>query len=204
MCHHPFSKGNRRYLPHKKDLLLGPTRFLCTQDLRDLVAINKVFLSPLGTHKGFLGQWTQGHLTKRYINTLLLQSTGRYINCIRATLYRACEYFVAENYDLTTAYAQLCRYPYNSDEKRRQDLIEHRKIKNAPPRRLWDLHANRVVPYWVAIKFPWAMSHPWVDEKDVKRVMTPINGYEWPVPIPKDADLDLIRIEMPNLGAEYV
>ncbi len=48
------------------------------------------------------------------------------------------------------------------------------------------------------------MSHAWVDEKDVTRVMTPINGYEWPVPIPKDADLDLIRIEMPNLGAEYV
>ncbi|PBK94086.1 hypothetical protein ARMGADRAFT_1164882 [Armillaria gallica] len=34
--------------------------------------------------------------------------------------------------------------------------------------------------------------------------MTPINGYEWPVPIPKDANLDLIRIEMLNLGAEYV
>ncbi len=33
--------------------------------------------------------------------------------------------------------------------------------------------------------------------------MTPINGYEWPVPMPKDANLDLIRIEMLNLGAEY-
>ncbi len=35
-------------------------------------------------------------------------------------------------------------------------------------------------------------------------VRTPINGKEWPVPIPKDADLNLIRIEMLNLGAEYV
>ncbi|SJL16915.1 uncharacterized protein ARMOST_20447 [Armillaria ostoyae] len=130
-------------------------------------------------------------------------------------LYRACEYFVGENYDLGTAYAHLRRYPYNfnidrhvtarkSDEKRRQDLVEHRKIKNAPPRRVWDLYANRVVPYWVAIKFPWAMSHAWVADTDLKRVMTPINGYEWPVPMPKDADLDLIRIEMLNLGAEYV
>ncbi|SJL02769.1 uncharacterized protein ARMOST_06105 [Armillaria ostoyae] len=33
--------------------------------------------------------------------------------------------------------------------------------------------------------------------------MTPINGYEWPVPMPKDANLDLIRIEMLNLGAQY-
>ncbi|PBK99606.1 hypothetical protein ARMGADRAFT_881935, partial [Armillaria gallica] len=32
---------------------------------------------------------------------------------------------------------------------------------------------------------------------------TPINGCEWPVPIPKGANLDLIRIEMLNLGLEY-
>ncbi|KAK0506578.1 hypothetical protein EDD18DRAFT_1059371, partial [Armillaria luteobubalina] len=32
---------------------------------------------------------------------------------------------------------------------------------------------------------------------------TPINGYEWPVPIPKGASLDLIRIKMLNLGVEY-
>ncbi|KAK0435744.1 hypothetical protein EV421DRAFT_2039016 [Armillaria borealis] len=130
-------------------------------------------------------------------------------------LYRACKYFVAQDYDLGTAYAQLRRYPYNfnidrhvtarkSDEKRRQDLVEHRKIKNSPPRCVWDLYANRVVPYWVAIRFPWAMSHAWVDDTDLKRVMSSINGYEWPVPIPKDADLDLIRIEMLNLCAEYI
>ncbi|PBK79933.1 hypothetical protein ARMGADRAFT_865002, partial [Armillaria gallica] len=34
-------------------------------------------------------------------------------------------------------------------------------------------------------------------------VTTPINGSEWPVPIPKDANLDLIRIEMLNQGSEY-
>ncbi len=34
-------------------------------------------------------------------------------------------------------------------------------------------------------------------------VMTPINGKEWPVPIPKDASLELIRIEMLNLGLLY-
>ncbi len=35
-------------------------------------------------------------------------------------------------------------------------------------------------------------------------VQTPINGKEWPVHIPKDVDLNLIRIEMLNLGAEYM
>ncbi|KAK0482864.1 hypothetical protein EDD18DRAFT_1011430, partial [Armillaria luteobubalina] len=54
------------------------------------------------------------------------------------------------------------------------------------------------------IKYPWVMLHAWVADDDLKRVMTLINGYEWPVPIPKDAYLDLIRIEMLNLGMEYV
>ncbi len=43
-----------------------------------------------------------------------------------------------------------------------------------------------------------------MDDKDLKHVWKPINGKKWPVPIPKDADLNLIRIEMLNLGAEYV
>lgn len=34
-------------------------------------------------------------------------------------------------------------------------------------------------------------------------VQTPINAYKWPVPIPKDTSLELIRIEMLKLGAEY-
>lgn len=34
-------------------------------------------------------------------------------------------------------------------------------------------------------------------------VATPINGDEWPVPVTKDVNFDLIRIEMVNAGAEY-
>ncbi|PBK85430.1 hypothetical protein ARMGADRAFT_973698, partial [Armillaria gallica] len=80
-----------------------------------------------------------------------------------------------------------------------------------PPRRVWVLYSNRVVPRWVAkweprlqTPVPWGISHAWMDEKDRSDSFTPINGSEWPVPIPKDAHLDLIRIEMLNLGAEYV
>ncbi len=43
-----------------------------------------------------------------------------------------------------------------------------------------------------------------MDENDRVDVWTSINGREWPVPIPKDANLDLIRIEMLNKGSEYV
>ncbi|SJL17318.1 uncharacterized protein ARMOST_20867 [Armillaria ostoyae] len=41
-----------------------------------------------------------------------------------------------------------------------------------------------------------AISHAWVDEKERMDVWTPINGRQWPVSIPKDADL--------NMGLEYV
>ncbi|KAK0224563.1 hypothetical protein EDD85DRAFT_778407, partial [Armillaria nabsnona] len=78
-----------------------------------------------------------------------------------------------------------------------------------PPRLVWDLYSNRVVPYWFmnlhshGPQRPRPISHAWMDEKDRTAMWTPINGYEWPVPIPKDADLNLIRIEMLNLGLEY-
>ncbi|PBK59658.1 hypothetical protein ARMSODRAFT_854658, partial [Armillaria solidipes] len=71
-------------------------------------------------------------------------------------------------------------------------------------RRVWDLYANRVVPSWATKKTPLGISHAWMDKRDRVDVWTPINRREWPVPIPKDANLDLIRIEMLNLGAEYV
>ncbi|PBK58427.1 hypothetical protein ARMSODRAFT_854319, partial [Armillaria solidipes] len=72
-----------------------------------------------------------------------------------------------------------------------------------PPRRIWDLCGNWVVPWWVARKYPWAISHAWMKEEDRVDVHTPINRCEWPVPMPKDANLDLIRIEMLNLDAQY-
>ncbi|SJL08931.1 uncharacterized protein ARMOST_12306 [Armillaria ostoyae] len=64
-------------------------------------------------------------------------------------------------------------------------------------------HCNRVVPSWITKERPTPISHAWVDEKDRVDVRTPINRKEWPVPMPKDADLNLIRIEMLNVGAEY-
>ncbi|KAK0499311.1 hypothetical protein EDD18DRAFT_1070048 [Armillaria luteobubalina] len=127
--------------------------------------------------------------------------------------------YIAQNVDFGTAYAYLhCRW-YDittieheltncekKDEEMRCNVLADGRITkpNVPPRRVWDLCANRVVPYWVVKCGQWAISHAWVYEKDRADVMTPINGYEWPVPMPKDADLDLIRIEMLNLGVDYV
>ncbi|KAK0216757.1 hypothetical protein EDD85DRAFT_431124 [Armillaria nabsnona] len=109
--------------------------------------------------------------------------------------------------DIWTVVDKLQIYEVKDQEKRQKALPDTRIINpKIPPRRVWDLYSNRVVPYWV-IQHPkqlWAISHAWMDENDRSDVSTPINGYQWPVPIPKGANLDLIRIEMLNLGAEYV
>ncbi len=113
--------------------------------------------------------------------------------------------FWCENIWTVVYNLQICEV---KDQEKRQKALPDTRIINPkmPPRRVWDLYSNRVVPYWV-IQRPkqlWAISHAWMDENDRSDVSTPINGYQWPVPIPKGANLDLIRIEMLNLGAEYV
>ncbi|PBK64831.1 hypothetical protein ARMSODRAFT_852274, partial [Armillaria solidipes] len=130
------------------------------------------------------------------------------------------EDFIERNYDFGTAYAllrpvwntensgniqdELCRRE-GKDRERRQKALEGNRIvdPNLTPRCVWDLCSNRVVPSWITEERPTPISHAWVDEKDREDKLTPINGKEWPVPIPKDADLNLIRIEMLNLGVEY-
>ncbi|SJL14950.1 uncharacterized protein ARMOST_18426 [Armillaria ostoyae] len=134
-------------------------------------------------------------------------------------IYSLLEVFLTQDLDFGTAYAHLRPFWYHDltdvkdelrireerDSMMREDVLVKKRIidKAVPPRRVWDLYSNRVVPWWVARQCAWAISHAWVEEKDRGNVLTPINGFEWPVPIPKDTNLDLIRIEMLNAGAEY-
>ncbi|PBK64636.1 hypothetical protein ARMSODRAFT_978889 [Armillaria solidipes] len=106
---------------------------------------------------------------------------------------------------------ELHRREKEDKERRQKALVGNRIIDpSVSPRHVWDLYSNRVLPSW-SCTFrdsgrAWGLSpisHAWADEKDHVDVWTPINGKEWPVPIPKDANLNLIRIEMLNLGIEY-
>ncbi len=149
------------------------------------------------------------------INTAL----GTSYTQLTGGVYSALEDCILKNYDFGTAYARLRPFWYESlttvvDElsnrevryrKVLQDVLAEDRIisTRVPPRRVWDLYSNRVVPYWVARQWPWGISHSWMDKEAREDVLTPINGREWPVPIPQDTSLDLIRIEMLNLGAEY-
>ncbi|SJL01418.1 uncharacterized protein ARMOST_04740 [Armillaria ostoyae] len=114
---------------------------------------------------------------------------------------------IVKNYDFGTAYGCL-RGVWNRNnectikdelrtreeqdkERRRKALAGDNLMKlTPPPRRVWDLCSNRVVPWWVGKnsewgKWPRPISHAWLDEKDRIDV------------------LDLIRIEMLNLGLTY-
>ncbi|KAK0462572.1 uncharacterized protein EV420DRAFT_1525669 [Desarmillaria tabescens] len=131
------------------------------------------------------------------------------------------EEYISNNYDFGTAYSYLRSVWFTNDwstiqdtlhmqeekdKERRQKAVVDGKIVDPymPPRCVWDLYSNRVVPSWIAKKRPLPISHAWLDEENRIAVYTPINGKEWPVPMPKSADLHLIRIEMLNLEAEYV
>ncbi|PBK79860.1 hypothetical protein ARMGADRAFT_101607 [Armillaria gallica] len=135
------------------------------------------------------------------------------------SLLKAC---ISKEYDFGTIYGYLrpiwfdCDLNYVKDSLRIFEATDLKIRKQAlvdgqiawqgltmAPRRVWDLFSNRVVPWWVALHTPWGISHAWLDISRRKKVDTPINGHQWPVPIPEDTNLDLIRIEMLNLGAEY-
>ncbi|KAK0430210.1 uncharacterized protein EV420DRAFT_1030671 [Desarmillaria tabescens] len=128
---------------------------------------------------------------------------------------------ISRNYDFGTAYGHLRQswyddlstiqdnlrtYEKKDREMRRNALVGDQIVgTQIPPRRVWDLFSNRVVPWWVTKeKWPQPISHAWMEGNDRSDIRTPINGKEWPVPIPTGVDLKLIRIEMLNLGLEYV
>ncbi|KAK0434538.1 uncharacterized protein EV420DRAFT_1488585 [Desarmillaria tabescens] len=139
-----------------------------------------------------------------------------------AGVYSILEYCISKNYDFGTAYAHLRLFWHNESDlttmiddllerdvqhrKMLQDVLVEDKIIHSyvPPRRIWDLYSDRVVPWWAVRQWPWGISHAWVDEEDREDVLTPVNDYEWPVLMPKGTSLNSIRIEMLNLGAEYV
>ena len=78
------------------------------------------------------------------------------------------------------------------------------------PRRLWDLYSNRVIERWMVGQEHWkpgvmavfecnhlyAVSHSWMDEGFRNNVDTPINGHQWPVPVPVDTTLE--RLDRPH------
>jgi len=141
-----------------------------------------------------------------------------------STLLEDC---ISSKYDFGTAYAHLrplwarlhwlagdlvslremfAEYEKNDKKDREEAQVKGTIVKpySVPPRRVWDLRAHRVVPGWRTFH-PyaryWPVSHSWAD--DIAGLETPVNQYEWPVPIPAGVTLEVVRNELLNLGAEY-
>jgi hypothetical protein len=124
---------------------------------------------------------------------------------------------IEENYDFGTALSFIHRFwekcpneaLFRLDIARKADEELRRKAvngdfvkKDTPPRRVWDLHTNRVIPYyWADMSVStdlFAISHSWVDEDARTLLRTPVNGGQWEVPIPNDTTLSRIHIEVLN------
>lgn len=112
-------------------------------------------------------------------------------------------------------------------EMREADIARHRQhaIKGScihksriPPRRIWDLYSNRILSSAVmplpegeyeydedsTVLNYWTVSHSWVAEEERLEVWTKVNAELWPVPLPRATTLEHIRVELLNMGAEYV
>ncbi|KAK0443389.1 uncharacterized protein EV420DRAFT_1724249 [Desarmillaria tabescens] len=101
---------------------------------------------------------------------------------------------ISKNYDFGIAYAHLRPFWYDLDkgspwDTKRMDYLHQRQVRH--PKDACKI--NRVVPSSVGWQPLWGISHAWMDEEDREDVLTPINGYEWPVPIPKDTSLEHVQ-----------
>ncbi|KAJ7627276.1 hypothetical protein FB45DRAFT_1060025 [Roridomyces roridus] len=153
------------------------------------------------------------------------------LNEIRGTCYTfvqhpelvaALQSYIDMEYDFGLIYAYL-RPGWHQDPvaglrnlaARTQDYAERRAAAldrttnsfvnpNIPPRRIWDLYSNRVVPFSAATShFLGAVSHSWMEPSRRQNIQTAINSFEWPVPIPNDITLERVRVEILNLGLQY-
>ncbi|EKM53749.1 uncharacterized protein PHACADRAFT_260245 [Phanerochaete carnosa HHB-10118-sp] len=144
-------------------------------------------------------------------------------------LERCLDHFLHSSRDFGQVYGFLRRHwksdftqllPYiaekqREDEATRRDALDGGYISNSrvPPRRVWDLYSNRVLPIYAMGRdrnsrgissHVWTVSHSWVQESARIDVWTPINGYEWPVSMPSGTTLEHVRVELLNLGARYI
>ncbi|KIP08604.1 hypothetical protein PHLGIDRAFT_12500 [Phlebiopsis gigantea 11061_1 CR5-6] len=141
--------------------------------------------------------------------------------CLQGYLDESCDFgtiyghlrpwWLRGNFDLISTLMQKRK---EEDALLRKSAVDGDCIINPriPPRRIWDLFSNRVLPFHVLpVSSPssipgnvWAVSHSWKAREERNYMSTSINGYAWAVPLPVKTDLHNLRIELLNLGAEYV
>ncbi|KAK0220485.1 hypothetical protein IW262DRAFT_1461737 [Armillaria fumosa] len=132
-----------------------------------------------------------------------------------ASIGSLLQYFIDKNGDFGIAYAYLRRMWYGNEESEYPIDLSTMKEKLC----FWeagDRKMRETVVTEVSLISRWlghgnasrvearGISHAWLDEKDRILIWTSMNGKEWPVPLPAGVDLRLVRIELLELGCEYV
>ncbi len=105
--------------------------------------------------------------------------------------YPILGYFISQKYDFGTAYAYLRPFWYNNLTAIADDLpkrkVQHREMLqdvliedriislHVPPRRIWDLYSNRVVPWSTMYRCMWKTKKM---EKEKKRELITVTRPE--------------------------
>lgn len=118
------------------------------------------------------------------------------------------------NSDFPVLLSTISQRQQEYEKHQRESLSDRQYLWNPRiyPRRIWDLYSNRVLPIYalepcalvnILPRHFCTVSHSWVRGEDRASVTTPVNGCEWPVPIPRATTLDHVRVELLNFGFEY-
>ncbi|GJE93710.1 hypothetical protein PsYK624_098710 [Phanerochaete sordida] len=89
------------------------------------------------------------------------------------------------------------------------NAIDGESAARPQPRRVWDLYSNRVLPFHLACPANYNLTAPWL-VTDIRGsavrdlVKTRINSEQWSLSVPHDTSLEHVRVELLNMGAEYV
>ncbi|KAF8421041.1 hypothetical protein EV426DRAFT_709287 [Tirmania nivea] len=84
-------------------------------------------------------------------------------------------------------------------------MLDMSKLGSRGTRRVWDICANRVIP-WADSLTPQAIvpiSHAWVAPEEREYIVTSVNHYLWPVPLPRGVRLEDIRKELIQHSIQY-
>ena len=212
-------EASKRY-PDGRVFSLAPSRLNCPCPLQQRFigtgAISNELADKLCSSfgvDGLLGKLNEVLGTRYRMNEHLYSLLASYVNNGDCDFGRAYgEVRRGWFSDVDRLQAHLKRSAYQDGARRRRAIDLERSLivqPRTPPRRVWDLYSNRVLPFWALLttEMPnnlWAVSHSWVDDKERKLMETRVNGREWPIFIPADIELEQVRVELLNLGAEYV
>jgi len=84
-------------------------------------------------------------------------------------------------------------------------VVENICPRNAMPRRVWDICANKVVPWTEHLDDSDVVpiSHAWVHWEEREFVTTMVNHHLWPIPLPRGVHLKGIRDELIQHNIRY-